>query len=148
MIMTIDPQGTQQIVQKAKEDRRDRLNKSQNMIVGMRPEFVQALNNSLNFSRQKGRSAFLLKPGSQRKRRHKEIEEVKQEEQQLNQSKQNYLQQNKRVRQEMSSLQEQLEELNEYKQLVMHLHQSGIINEDGNPLFQNLNQNDNNNDMQ
>ncbi|KEJ82494.1 hypothetical protein OXYTRIMIC_198 [Oxytricha trifallax] len=146
VLMTIDRNGISDMVHQAKQQRLDKMNKSKNLLVNMRPEFAQALNNSLQFScklfcfnrtlEQRGRSAFLLKETSQRKRRQRDIEEVKGEESLLNQSKQKYLEQNKRVRQEIMTLQEQVDELADYKNLVMQLHQAGIINEDGNPLQQ------------
>jgi hypothetical protein len=73
------------------QQRKEKLEKSQNLLVEMRPEFANALRNSISFScklniiielykETNGRSAFLLKPSSKIKRKRTEIEEVKEEE--------------------------------------------------------------------
>ncbi len=71
--------------------RQEKLEKSRDLLVTMRPEFAQALQSCQNFSckcssssslglESKGRSAILLKESSKRKRKKSEIEEVKHEE--------------------------------------------------------------------
>jgi hypothetical protein len=82
------------MINRSLQQRKDKLEKSQNLLVEMRPEFANALKKSISFSckinivielykETNGRSAFLLKPSSKVKRKRTEIEEVKEEEKQL-----------------------------------------------------------------
>lgn len=76
----------------------------------MRPEFVAALKKSISFSSkiylinfvlaERGRAAFLIKNSSKRKRKAKEIEELKQEEEDLHKDKQEYLSKTKRIKED------------------------------------------------
>jgi hypothetical protein len=90
------------MINKAMQQRKEKLEQNQNMIVEMRPEFAAALKKSISFScisffvcakllESNGRSAFLLKPSSKTKRKRQEIEEVKEEEQLLKSNKQAFL---------------------------------------------------------
>jgi hypothetical protein len=86
------------MVSKAVKDRVQKLEKSQDLIVEMKPEFEAALKKCISFSSklmtchkptiaEKGRSAFLLKGGAKYKRKRDEIEDVKAEESMLKQDK-------------------------------------------------------------
>ncbi|KEJ82624.1 hypothetical protein OXYTRIMIC_511 [Oxytricha trifallax] len=134
VLLSLDKEGINLMVLEAKQKRRERLDQSQNLIVHMKPEFVQALNNSLSYSVQKGRSAHLIKMTSQRKRRKGDLEEVKGEEVAMRGSKQKYLSENKRMRDEFNGMKSTIEDLVGYQALVHKLHESGIIDNEGRPL--------------
>ncbi len=50
IMMSIDPEGVQSMVRQAKLKRKEKLEKSQNLLDHMKPEFAQALQNALSFS--------------------------------------------------------------------------------------------------
>ncbi|KEJ82421.1 hypothetical protein OXYTRIMIC_091 [Oxytricha trifallax] len=58
VLLSLDKEGINLMVLEAKQKRRERLDQSQNLIVHMKPEFVQALNNSLSYS---GKQYCLIK---------------------------------------------------------------------------------------
>ncbi|KEJ82772.1 hypothetical protein OXYTRIMIC_238 [Oxytricha trifallax] len=134
VLMSLDNDGINQMIFEAKQKRRQKLDQTQNLIVHMRPEFAQALSESLNYSVQKGKSAHLIKQTSQRKRRMKKVEEVKGEEIAMRGSKQKYLQENKRMRDEFNDIKSHMDELVGYKQLVHQLHDNGVIDGEGRVL--------------
>jgi len=49
-LYTLDPDGIQNMINTAMSIRRDRLEKSRDLVVEMRPEFADALSKCLNFS--------------------------------------------------------------------------------------------------
>ena len=110
---TLDSNGVESMIHTAEIIRKEHLEQSRNLLVDMKPEFADALQNCLNFScksrvitltyilEHKGRSTALLKDSSKRKRKHQEMEEVKEEEEKLKINKQGYLKEFKRMREEM-----------------------------------------------
>jgi predicted nuclease with TOPRIM domain len=82
---------------------------------------------------QKGRSAYLIKQSAKRKSRpNADQEEVKQVPS-GSKSKSKIMEQNKRVREEIGSLKDQVDELQNYKHLVFQLHETGLIDNQGQP---------------
>ena len=96
--------------------RREHLEVSRHLLVDMKPEFAEALQNCISFSckfvkslfcfhlEHKGKSVSLLKEGSKRKRKHEEMEEVKEEEEKLKTDRTGYLKAFKRMREELEVL--------------------------------------------
>ncbi|KEJ82439.1 hypothetical protein OXYTRIMIC_740 [Oxytricha trifallax] len=154
ILLSLDTDGVNNMIQSAKEQRRQRLDISQNNLVHMKPQFIDALNNSISFSGKlilphcclvsKGRSAFLLKQSTKRKSRQPNQEEEKYSQNVGTKSKQKFMEQNQRVRNEINELRGQVDDLVNYKQLVMQLHEGGIIDQEGNPLNLQPSQQDNN----
>jgi hypothetical protein len=72
---------------------------------------------------------FLLKSSSKRKRKHNEIEEVKQEEEELKRDKQGFLHDSKRRKEQEQSLIQENCDLKQLEGLVHQLHSQGIIDD-------------------
>jgi hypothetical protein len=49
VLMTLDTAGVQTMIEVAKQNRKEKIEKSQDLLVHMRPEFEEALKNTLNF---------------------------------------------------------------------------------------------------
>jgi hypothetical protein len=98
----------------------------------MRPEFVEALENCMNFSSMlyftlinidgKGKAIHLLKPSSKHKRRREEMDEVKEEEELLKEDKQNYLQQVKKMKRDLTTVDEKVVNIRRNEELLNKLH--------------------------
>ena len=105
----------------AMRKRKDRLEQSQNLIVQMRPEFAQALNSCLNFSSNNyicwpfiashGRAANLVKGSSKRKRTKEEIEEVKGEEEELEDDRHSFLKRIKKLKEDKAELESMVDQI-------------------------------------
>ncbi|KEJ82457.1 hypothetical protein OXYTRIMIC_161 [Oxytricha trifallax] len=135
ILLSLDKEGINLMIIEAKQKRRERLDQSQNLIVHhMKPEFVQALNNSLSYSVQKGRSAHLIKMTSQSKRRKGEVKEIKGEEVAMRGSKQKYFSENKRMMDEFKRSKSTIDDLVGYQALVNKFHETGIIDNEGRPF--------------
>jgi hypothetical protein len=79
----------------------------------------------------KGKSAYLIKDSSSRKRKFKELEEVKQEESELKENKQAFLAQYKMLKESNASLLEKVDNMHHYETILDSLYKSGVINEEG-----------------
>jgi hypothetical protein len=75
-----------------------------------------------------------LKETSHRKRTKVDLEEVKNEEEELKEDKQSYLRQSKRLKEEKQDLLNTIEALKHYEGLVNNLHHAGVIDHMGNPV--------------
>jgi hypothetical protein len=77
------------------------------MVLDMHPDFYEALQNTVAFASilhsldhpiaSHGKGAYMLKGSSKRKRTHAEVEEVKDEEEELKQDKQTFLKRKKQM---------------------------------------------------
>ena len=96
ILFTVERAKFEKIIKDAVKARKERLEEKNNLLVEMRPEFAQAFQNCMNFSRksdriplshrdlvENGRASMLMKGSSKRKRTKAELEEVKQEEEAL-----------------------------------------------------------------
>jgi len=68
-----------------------------------------------------------LKPSSKRKRTREELEEVKDEELDLKEDKQKFLQETKRLKQDKHDLEDRVVELKKYEDLVLQLQEGGQL---------------------
>jgi hypothetical protein len=50
VLLSLDTDGINAMIVKAKEQRREKLDRNSNSLVHMKPEFANALSNSINFS--------------------------------------------------------------------------------------------------
>ena len=50
LLLTLDTEGISAMIKEAKKHRKEKLEEHQNLLVEMKPEFVNALTNSLSFS--------------------------------------------------------------------------------------------------
>ena len=50
LLYTLDPDGVQTMIDEAREVRMEKLEENRNLTVKMKPEFYEALNNSITFS--------------------------------------------------------------------------------------------------
>lgn len=74
-----------------------------------------------------------MKQTAKRRSRLNDSEEVKNENSSGKKSKKKYLESNQRMREEFMVMKDQIDDLMNYKQLVMHLHQEGMIDSEGRP---------------
>jgi hypothetical protein len=58
VMYTLDTDGVQHMITDAMKVRQERLEEKRDLVVQMRPEFVEALNSCLNFSRKLGIPIF------------------------------------------------------------------------------------------
>ncbi len=94
ILFTVERAKFEKIIKDTAKARKERLEEKNNLLVEMRPEFAQAFQNCMNFSRksdslismflvENGRASMLMKGSLKRKRTKAELEEVKQEEEAL-----------------------------------------------------------------
>lgn len=74
-----------------------------------------------------------MKQSAKRRSRPNENEEAKVENSSGKKSKKKYLENNQRMREEFMVMKDQIDDLMNYKQLVMHLHNEGMIDNEGRP---------------
>ena len=108
VLYTLDEAGIQDMIDQAEHLRREKLIEKRDLTIALKPEFLEALNHSEVFSCNsflinshivhKGRTVSFLKDSSKRKRKRSEIEEVKVEELELKQDKNEFLKQFKRIK--------------------------------------------------
>ena len=146
VLYTLDQEGIGEMIHKAEVVRKEHIEHARNLLVDMKPEFADALSKCISFSckyyltsllihiEHKGRSTALLKESSKRKRRHEEIEDVKEEEQRLKEDRQSFLKTFQRMRDENEKLKVKLPELQKCELLLQQLHGEGVIDEYGRPV--------------